>query len=167
MRAKAVVPFRVTTRFMKVFSLSISVVFACAAVAADPPKPQKSPTPSTPLTLTYTPAQAAIPPTLNPSGAPLSLTITPAPPQLVPVPQAPGGQPPLRFVPATPESTGRVLTFGDKNEPVAPGVYLSSPHTAIVAVPGAGDSKFVNEAKTAAIEIPAKEPELKLTPKTK
>lgn len=86
-----------------------------------------------------------------------------APGQTFDVPTLPPGT--LNFT--SPESTGPVITFNDKNAPLAPGVYTASPYTGIVVVPGPVVPDMVKNPGATRDVMPQREPELKLTPRTK
>jgi hypothetical protein len=137
---------------MKVASITLSVICAVVALAADEAKPAAPAKP--PVRVTPAKPDPARPPTLTLDGKPAPIA---------PDPQNPGSP----VAPPGGENSAPAITLQGKNAPPAPGIYLASPYTGIIVVPGPIDSQMMKPIAPSASEIPRREPELKLTPKKK
>jgi hypothetical protein len=160
---------------MKVFTLSLGVVLAAAVLAAEasntasPSRPAKPAAPLIPLS--KKPAKEPMPPLKLDQSVPQTGGIITIDPKLLaapasPAPQSPMLPPGLTFVPSANENAG-LLTINDKNAPLAPGVYTANPYTGIVVAPEPIDAPIVKSPGAASLEIPTREPALRLMPKTK
>ena len=142
---------------MKIYPFIIAMAATMLCVAADAPK---SPAPAPEVKSKE--AEKPQPPILTLEGPKHPFvpgqSTTPAP-----RPLPPG----LLLVPAESENTGPVITFNDKNAPLAPGVYTASPYTGIVVVPGPIVPDMAKNPGPTRDVMPQREPELKLTPRTK
>jgi hypothetical protein len=142
---------------MKLYPFIIAMAAANLCIAADPPK---SPAPAPDIKSKE--AEKPQPPILTLEGPKIPLvpgqSSTPATPTLPPE---------LLLVPANPENTGPAITFNDKNAPLAPGIYTASPYTGIVVVPGPIVPDMTKNPGSTRDVMPQREPELKLTPRTK
>ena len=137
---------------MKTLPLVFTVATGTLLFAADEPKPTApAPKPTEP--------QKPQPPTLTLDGKSPQL----APDQKSGVPLSPPGT--LKFT--SPEDTGPVITFNEKPAQLAPGIYTADPYTGIVVVPGPVVPDFSKNPSPARDVMPQREPELKLTPRSK
>ena len=142
---------------MKSFPFIIAMAAATLCIAADPPKPTTPAADGKAKDVGKTK-----PPTLTLEGPKLSPT-----PGQPPSPATPATPPELLLVPASPEGKGPGITLNDKNAPLAPGIYTASPYTGIVVVPGPIVPDFSKTPGPTRDVMPQREPELKLTPKTR
>ena len=137
---------------MKTLPLVFTVAATVLVFAVDPPKPS-SPTPKA------AEPQKPQPPTLTLDGK--SPQIAPNAKDAVPI------VPPETLKFTSPEDTGPVITFNEKPGQLAPGIYTASPFTGIVVVPSEMDIPIAKQPGATRDVIPQREPELKLTPRTK
>ncbi len=138
---------------MKTLPLVFTVATATLAFATDAPKPA-SPAPQAAET------QKPQPPPLTLDGK--SPKLAPGQTSDVPAILPPGT---LKFTSA--ENTGPAITFNEKPAPLTPGVYTASPYTGIVVVPEPILPDFSKNPGATRDVMPQREPELKLTPRTK